>query len=105
MSLSMLIFFVLLCMGGAYHVALHRSKRMALQLKRGSMHSQPHHHALLVAIWCGAPALITLLLWHFFTPQIITALVLQHIPETITPLTADATHAWLQRTTVWGCSY
>jgi len=101
----MLIFFVLLCMGGAYHVALHRSKRMALQLKRGSMHSQPHHHALLVAIWCGAPALITLLLWHFFTPQIITALVLQHIPENITPLSADATHALLQRVTALASGY
>src|SRR5699024_11057298 len=105
MSLSMLIFFVLLCMGGAYHVALHRSKRMALQLKRGSMHSQPHHHALLVAIWCGAPALITLLLWHFFAPQISTALVLQHIPENITPLSADATHALLQRVTALASGY
>lgn len=101
----MLILAVLLCMGGVYHLALHRSKRLAVQLKRGSMHSRPHHHALLVAMWCGLPTLIILLVWHFFTPHIITALVLNNTPENLTPLSADDAHVLLQRITALATDY
>lgn len=97
MNLSFILLLLLLCIGAVYHLALYRGKRVALQNGPGSMHSRPQHHAVLIAVWCGVPALLIVLLWHFFAPHIITTLVLNSLPESVFPLSDNATHALMQR--------
>ncbi|MGB0697444.1 MAG: phosphate ABC transporter permease subunit PstC [Rhodospirillaceae bacterium] len=55
------------------------------------LHSLPGYHGTYVALWCGVPALLLILLWIIFEPAIIEALVVSQM-ETLGMLTnADGT--------------
>ncbi len=64
----------------AYQVGLSRSKKMAGQVKSGTLHSRPGYYGFLVALWCGVPALSILLLWSLAEPSVIRHLILGSLP-------------------------
>ncbi|GEO82761.1 phosphate ABC transporter permease subunit PstC [Pararhodospirillum oryzae] len=47
------------------------------------LHSLPGYHGVYVALWCGVPALILIVLWLAFEPMIVHTLVLGSLPETL----------------------
>ncbi|RZA08719.1 MAG: phosphate ABC transporter permease subunit PstC [Moraxellaceae bacterium] len=64
----------------AYQVGLSRSRKMAGQVKTGTLHSRPGYYGFLVALWCGVPALSILLIWSLAEPHVIRQLILGSLP-------------------------
>jgi phosphate transport system permease protein len=60
-------------------------------VKRGgnNLHSLPGYYGYLVAIWCGIPALVVLLLWSMFSDSIITQMTLAHLPAELQNQSGD----------------
>ncbi len=73
MSSTWLIFFLLSLMAVAYQVGTRKAKRSTPDAR--TLHSRPGYHGGYVALWCGLPALLLLVLWQIFQPQIVDALV------------------------------
>ncbi|MDR5904845.1 phosphate ABC transporter permease subunit PstC [Franzmannia qiaohouensis] len=69
---------VLVVMALAYQLGLTRSKAVVGDGQR--LHSRPGYYGLLVALWCGLPALLLLLLWGVFGSDIVQFLVVQQLP-------------------------
>ncbi len=57
------------------------------------LHSLPRHYGYFVAMWCGIPAFLLYVLWLVFEPEIVSSLVLAHIPN----LDPDASTAVIAR--------
>ncbi|MGP8292401.1 phosphate ABC transporter permease subunit PstC [Vreelandella zhanjiangensis] len=79
MSNLALITTLLVMMALAYHLGLTRSRAVAAE-HDVRMHSRPGYYGVLVALWCGLPALAIFLLWSFLAPQLIDMLVTQQLP-------------------------
>ncbi|MBK8175049.1 MAG: phosphate ABC transporter permease subunit PstC [Rhodospirillales bacterium] len=45
------------------------------------LHSRPHYYGYYVAVWCGLPALLVLLVWLIAEPQIVHAVVMASLPD------------------------
>src|SRR5699024_6483138 len=97
MSSAMLIVVLLVIMACAYQAGLYRSRRLLRGVEPKQMHSRPQYHALLLALWCGLPSLVVLLLWHFLEPHIISTLVVQSLPEAQQALDMEAQQALFKR--------
>lgn len=80
MSNLMLAAIILMVMAMAYQLGLARSRRLA---HGGTvrLHSRPVHYGVLVALWCGLPALLILGLWSWLEPAVIRAQLLAALPE------------------------
>lgn len=68
---------------------LGRSRSLAVAggiSKSKKLHSLPGYYGYFTAIWCLVPALFVLLLWFALEPRIITALVVDSLPETLREL-------------------
>ena len=57
-----------------------------------SLHSRPHYHGYLVALWCGIPAFSLLLIWVGLENNVIDTLLAASLPDS---LTADMDQARL----------
>lgn len=79
MSNLALIATLLVMMALAYHLGLTRSRAVAAE-HDVRMHSRPGYYGVLVALWCGLPALAIFLLWSFLAPQLLEMLVTQQLP-------------------------
>jgi phosphate transport system permease protein len=44
------------------------------------MHSLPEHHGILLALWCGVPALVALALWTAFERPLLHVLLRSELP-------------------------
>ena len=80
MSNIALIATLLVIMALAYHLGLTRSRAVAAE-NDARMHSRPGYYGVLVALWCGLPALVLFLLWSFLAPQLIEMLVTHQLPH------------------------
>ena len=60
---------ILALMAVGYQVGLGRSRSVRKQ-NANRMHSLPSHYGMLVALWCGIPALIVLGLWTVLEPRL-----------------------------------
>ncbi|MBC8240203.1 MAG: phosphate ABC transporter permease subunit PstC [Alphaproteobacteria bacterium] len=49
-----------------------------------SLHSRPNYYGYLVALWCGIPAFALLLLWVGFESNVVNALLLASLPDSLT---------------------
>lgn len=85
---------VLAVMAVAYRLGLVRSRRVAAAAGGVRMHSRPAHYGMLVALWCGVPALGVLLVWALFGNSVIASMVAASLPPDwangLTPLQARA---------------
>lgn len=73
-----LIATVLIVMALAYQVGLSRSRAVAGGGMR--LHSRPGYYGVLVALWCGLPALLLLGVWLVLQDAIIETLVVNQLP-------------------------
>ncbi len=68
----------------AYQIGLRKSRRLAGQGNNSAaLHSRPGYYGALVALWCGVPAFLILLVWNLVEPMVLRHVVLQHIPAQV----------------------
>jgi len=60
---------ILVLMAVGYRVGLGRSRRVR-DANAARMHSLPSHYGMLVALWCGIPALAALVVWTVLEPRL-----------------------------------
>lgn len=76
MSNFALLLLLLGLMVVAYQAGLYRSRKMATGASADArMHSRPHHHGALVALWAAGPALLLVAGWQLFAPGVIESQV------------------------------
>lgn len=68
----------------AYQIGLRKSRSLAGQGNNTTgLHSRPGYYGALVAIWCGIPAFLVLILWSFIAPNVLEQIIVNHIPAQI----------------------
>ena len=78
---SVLIALIALTVIGFY---LGRSRAMAtVGGKAGQLHSRPHYYGYFVALWCGLPAILVLILWIALQGPVVDSLVLSSLPADV----------------------
>ena len=56
----------------AYQVGLTKSRKLAGKGNNSAMlHSRPGYYGALVALWCGIPAFLILIVWNLVEPNIL----------------------------------
>ena len=75
---------VLIVMALAYQIGLARSKAVAEGGMR--LHSRPGYYGMLVALWCGLPALLLFGLWSLFQESLVEMLVVRQFPAELASL-------------------
>lgn len=93
MELWPLVICILGAMGLAYTLGLKRSLSLAGTGRR-SMHSLPEHHGILVALWCGVPALAVLVLWTAVERPLVHSLLRAELPAELRDL-SEGQHSLL----------
>lgn len=84
----MLIGILLVLIAFAYQVGLSRSRSIAGKGNNtGTLHSRPGYYGSLVALWCGLPALLVLMIWTLVEPSIIRHVVMGSLPADIASAT------------------
>jgi len=67
-----------------YQLGLRKSRQLAGQGNNSAMlHSRPGYYGALVALWCGIPAILILLLWNVIEPSILRHVVIDNVPSDI----------------------
>jgi phosphate transport system permease protein len=82
MSVGFLVICILGGMGLAYTLGLRRSLAVAGQ-RPNALHSLPEHHGVLVALWCGLPALAALAVWCAVQGPLVRLLVRSELPSAL----------------------
>ncbi|MCE8024967.1 phosphate ABC transporter permease subunit PstC [Halomonas desiderata] len=90
-----LIATVLIVMAMAYQVGLSRSRAVADGGVR--LHSRPGYYGVLVALWCGLPALLLFGVWLLLQDAIVEVLVVQQLPAELAALSEREMQVLLRR--------
>ncbi len=90
-----LIATVLIVMAMAYQVGLSRSRAVASGGVR--LHSRPGYYGVLVALWCGLPALLLFGVWLLLQDAIVEVLVVQQLPAELAALSEREMQVLLRR--------
>ena len=65
----------------AYQIGLSKSRSLAGKGNNSALlHSRPGYYGALVALWCGIPAFLILIVWNLFEPNILKHVVLDQVP-------------------------
>src|SRR5690606_1143366 len=68
----------------AYQIGLTKSRHLAGKGNNSAaLHSRPGYYGAMVALWCGIPAFLILMVWNLVEPSILEQVVLNHLPEQI----------------------
>ena len=83
----------------AYQIGLAKSRNLAGKGQNSAMlHSRPGYYGALVALWCGIPAFLILIVWNLVEPNILRHLILNHIPAEVSAnLDAASTNVLMER--------
>lgn len=93
MSVWLLVTCILGAMGAAYTFGLRRSLSLA-GAQRRSMHSLPEHHGMLLALWCGIPAVAALVLWTAIERPLVGMMLREEMPAELQNL-SEGQHSLL----------
>ena len=85
--ITLFIVIVILSAVGYYLGRIRSVKAVKGEIR--TLHSLPGYYGFYVALWCGIPALIVLVLWIVFQSSIITSLVVSALPSDIQNLSPD----------------
>lgn len=88
MQLAILLIVALGLSAFGYYVGRRRARRTARN-QGTPLHSMPGFHGWYVALWCGVPALLVLVLWLVLEGNVLDALLLIHLGPQISGLDAD----------------
>lgn len=79
MSYLTLIVIIFCIMVGGYYLGTNRAKALKpaskSKLPENKLHSLPGFHGSYVALWCGIPSLLLLIIWMFLEPNILSLLL------------------------------
>ncbi|WP_151831713.1 phosphate ABC transporter permease subunit PstC [Acinetobacter ursingii] len=65
----------------AYQIGLSKSRSLAGKGNNSALlHSRPGYYGALVALWCGIPAFLILIVWNLVEPNILKHVVLDQVP-------------------------
>ncbi len=65
----------------AYQIGLSKSRSLAGKgYNSALLHSRPGYYGALVALWCGIPAFLILIVWNLVEPNILKHVVLDQVP-------------------------
>ncbi|RKG34705.1 phosphate ABC transporter permease subunit PstC [Acinetobacter tianfuensis] len=68
----------------AYQIGLTKSRNLAGKGQNSAMlHSRPGYYGALVALWCGIPAFLILIVWNLVEPNILRHLILSSVPADV----------------------
>lgn len=68
----------------AYQIGLSKSRKLAGKGQNSAMlHSRPGYYGALVALWCGIPAFLIMIVWNIVEPNVLKHVVLNNIPSNI----------------------
>lgn len=68
----------------AYQIGLSKSRKLAGSGQNSAMlHSRPGYYGALVALWCGIPAFLIMLVWNMVEPNVLKHVVLNHVPAAV----------------------
>ncbi|ENU16350.1 phosphate ABC transporter permease subunit PstC [Acinetobacter lwoffii] len=80
----LLIGVLLAIMAIAYQIGLSKSRSLAGKgSNSANLHSRPGYYGALVALWCGIPAFLILIVWNMVEPTFLEQVVLNHLPENV----------------------
>nr|WP_278357480.1 phosphate ABC transporter permease subunit PstC [Acinetobacter lwoffii] len=80
----LLIGVLLAIMAIAYQIGLSKSRSLAGKgSNSANLHSRPGYYGALVALWCGMPAFLILIVWNMVEPTFLEQVVLNHLPENV----------------------
>ncbi|WP_444995767.1 phosphate ABC transporter permease subunit PstC [Aliikangiella sp. IMCC44359] len=90
MNSSTLIFAILFLTLLSYWYGMHRAIKVAGGVtKVKKLVSLPRQYGLLTSLWCGVPALITLLIWSFAEASVIEWFLVSRLPQEIQGLSSS----------------
>jgi len=83
----------------AYQIGLSKSRNLAGKGNNSAkLHSRPGYYGALVALWCGIPAFLILIVWNLIEPNIFKHIILNHVPVSIASnLDAAGTQVLVER--------
>ncbi|MCH4246231.1 phosphate ABC transporter permease subunit PstC [Acinetobacter populi] len=95
----LLIGILLAIIAVAYQIGLTRSKSIAGKGNNSAiLHSRPGYYGSLVALWCGIPAAILLIVWNIAEPSILKHIALSQLPaQVVSGLSASEVDILVQR--------
>ena len=80
----LLIVVLLAIISISYQIGLTKSRHLAGKGNNSAaLHSRPGYYGAMVALWCGIPAFLILMVWNLVEPSILEQVVLNHLPEQI----------------------
>ncbi|MCF6282730.1 MAG: phosphate ABC transporter permease subunit PstC [Candidatus Polarisedimenticolaceae bacterium] len=90
MQSTTLILILLAVMAVAFQLGRRRAFNLPGLSSIRELHSLPIYHGFYAAIWCGIPALLALALWSSFQTPIISQLLMNNLPATLTAGLSEA---------------
>ena len=80
----LLIGILLALIAVGYQVGLGKSRQLAGQGNNSAMlHSRPGYYGALVALWCGIPAILILIVWNIIEPSLLRHVIMANVPDEI----------------------
>lgn len=68
----------------AYQIGLRNSRKLAGEGNNSALlHSRPGYYGALVALWCGIPAFLMMIVWNIVEPNVFKHVVLSNVPADI----------------------
>lgn len=68
----------------AYQIGLSKSRNLAGKgSNSATLHSRPVYYGALVALWCGVPAFLILIIWNLVEPSVLQHIIFNNIPASV----------------------
>ncbi|WP_343580795.1 phosphate ABC transporter permease subunit PstC [Acinetobacter sp.] len=68
----------------AYQIGLSKSRNLAGKGNNSAaLHSRPGYYGALVALWCGIPAFLILIIWNLVEPSVLQHIIFNNIPASV----------------------
>ncbi len=97
MSNLSLMVLLLVLMAIAYQIGMARSRKVAAVNAAVRMHSLPQHYGMMVGLWAVLPAFLVLLIWNWFAPGAINAMVQASLPPEIAAIDSNELRIAMRR--------
>ncbi len=75
----------------AYQIGLSKSRNLAGKGNNSvALHSRPVYYGALVALWCGIPAFLILIIWNLVEPSVLQHIIFNNIPTSVSATLDEA---------------
>lgn len=75
----------------AYQIGLSKSRNLAGKGNNSvALHSRPVYYGALVALWCGIPAFLILIIWNLVEPSVLQHIIFNNIPGSVSATLDEA---------------